>query len=60
MGWWKVLSLLVLIGCVYAADPVINLTDETHDDFLKEHELVIVDYFASWYVIALVCPSHNQ
>jgi len=48
MGWWKVLSLLVLIGCVYAADPVINLTDETHDDFLKEHELVIVDYFASW------------
>lgn len=50
-----VLSLLGATAAVSAAEPaadadsnVISLTKDTFDDFVKEHDLVLAEFFAPW------------
>jgi protein disulfide-isomerase A1 len=50
-----VLSLLGAAAAVSAAEPadaadsnVISLTKDTFDDFVKEHDLVLAEFYAPW------------
>lgn len=50
-----VLSLLGAVAAVSAAEPadaadsnVITLTKDTFDDFVKEHPLVLAEFYAPW------------
>jgi len=47
MGWWKILFLLIWVGCV-SASTLIELKPTTHNDYMKNHTLVIMEYYAHW------------
>lgn len=40
------LSLFVL--SVYAGSDVFDWTDKTFDDAVKEHDIVLIEFFAPW------------
>jgi hypothetical protein len=54
-------SVLSLVPLVFADDPsdVLNLTHINFDSVVKPEPLILVEFFAPWYVSSIGVFSHN-